>query len=101
MAPVATVAQEKVAFNPTYKPTWGFDRAETTTLEEKIEAAREEARAISKAKGIESRESALAWEVVEELLTAAARRREQEPKTYFERYCRENPGAIEALMYDI
>ena len=101
MAPVATVAQKKVLFHPTYMPTWGFDRAETKTLEERIEAAREEARAIAKEKGVESRESAVAWDIVEELLVAAARRRQKEPKTYFERYCQENPGAAEALMYDV
>lgn len=75
--------------------------AVTKTLNERIDEAIAEARAITDAKGVESRESAVAWDIVEELLSAAAHKREKEPKTAFARYCEENPSALEALMYDV
>ncbi len=67
----------------------------------RIEMARDEARAIAGTKGIESPESAVAWDIVEELLRVAAKRRAKEPKTAFERYCLEHPGASESLIYDV
>lgn len=67
----------------------------------RIDMARDEARAIAAEKGIESPESAVAWDIVEELLSVAAHRRTQEPKSAFERYCLEDPGAAEARIYDV
>lgn len=67
----------------------------------RIEMARDEARAIAAEKGIESPESAVAWDIVEELLRVAARRRVQQPKSAFERYCLEHPGASEARIYEV
>lgn len=99
MAQVLTAPKEvnrthsTVAFAPT--------QPARKTLDERIEAAIAEARAITDTKGVESRESAVAWDIVEELLAAAAHKREKEPKTAFDRYCEENPSALEALMYDV
>lgn len=67
----------------------------------RIEMARDEARAIATEKGIESPESAVAWDIVEELLSVAARKRTHEPKSAFERYCLEHPDASEARIYDV
>jgi hypothetical protein len=67
----------------------------------RIEMARNEARAIAAEKGIESPESAVAWDIVEELLSVAARRKSREPKSAFERYCLEHPDASEARIYDV
>lgn len=70
-------------------------------LEERIQKAREAARAICAEKGPTSRECAAAWDVVEELqATAAHQKAERLEKTYFEEYCEENPDALEARMYD-
>jgi CBS domain-containing protein len=70
-------------------------------LEQEIEKARENARAICTEKGATSPECAAAWDVVEELQAEAAHQRSEKPqKTYFEEYCEENPDAFEARMYD-
>jgi CBS domain-containing protein len=70
-------------------------------LEQEIEKARENARAICAEKGATSPECAAAWDVVEELQAEAAHQRAEKPqKTYFEEYCEENPDAFEARMYD-
>ena len=78
-----------------------FEQERARRLEEKIEEALEEARAITQEKGIASQASAVAWDIVEELQAAACHRREQKQTTAFERYCEENPSALEALMYDV
>ncbi|WP_082348786.1 Calvin cycle protein CP12 [Planktothricoides sp. SR001] len=78
-----------------------FEQERTRRLEANIQAAIAEARAISQQKGVTSRESAVAWDIVEELQAAACHRREQKQKTPFDRYCEENPSAIEALIYDL
>lgn len=70
-------------------------------LEQEIEKARINARAICTEKGATSPECAAAWDVVEELQAEAAHQRAEKPqKTYFEEYCEENPDAFEARMYD-
>ncbi|QIZ71853.1 hypothetical protein HCG48_15730 [Oxynema aestuarii AP17] len=71
------------------------------TLGDRIDDAIAEARAITDEKGVESRESAVAWDIVEELLSASAHRREKLPKNAFEVYCSEHPEAQEARMYDV
>jgi hypothetical protein len=78
-----------------------FEQERTRRLEANIQAALEAARAITQEKGVTSRESAVAWDIVEELQAAACHRREQKQKTAFDRYCEENPSAIEALIYDV
>ncbi|MGK7877861.1 MAG: CP12 domain-containing protein [Xenococcaceae cyanobacterium] len=70
-------------------------------IEDQIEAAREEARAICKEKGPTSPECAAAWDVVEELQAEAAHQRvEKQGKTAFQIYCEENPDASECLIYE-
>ena len=44
---------------------------------------------------------ATAWDIVEELQAEIAHRRQNKPKTAFERYCDENPDADECRMYDV
>lgn len=71
------------------------------TLEDEINAAREQARKICKEKGIGSPACAAAWDVVEELQAEASHQRAAKPhKTYFEEFCEENPDAFEARVYD-
>jgi CBS domain-containing protein len=70
-------------------------------LEERIQKAREAARAICAEKGPTSPECAAAWDIVEELqATVAHQKAEKLEKTHFEEYCEENPDALEARMYD-
>lgn len=70
-------------------------------LAEKIEVAREEARAICAQKGATSPECAAAWDIVEELQAQAAHQRmEKKTKTAFQEYCEANPDADESRVYD-
>lgn len=70
-------------------------------LEERIQQAIQEARAICAEKGVNSKECANAWDTVEELQAELAHQKaEPLKKTAFEVYCEENPDAMEARMYD-
>ena len=74
-------------------------------LEDRIEAAREDARSICAEKGATSPECAAAWDVVEELQAAAADRRQAKEDTRdvsnsLKDYCAENPDALECRIYE-
>lgn len=70
-------------------------------LEDRLDAAREEARAICAEKGATAPECAAAWDEVEELQAAAADKRQvQEPVNAFEVYCADNPDALECRIYE-
>ncbi|MDJ0695877.1 CBS domain-containing protein [Mastigocoleus sp. MO_188.B34] len=69
-------------------------------LEDRIEAARDDARAICAEKGDTSRECAAAWDVVEELQAESSRQRSQKKLSSFQAYCEENPGAEECRIYE-
>jgi CBS domain-containing protein len=70
-------------------------------LEDRIEVAREEARAICAEKGSTSPQCAAAWDAVEELQAEAAARRVQKPETtFFQAYCEANPDAEECRIYE-
>ena len=72
-------------------------------LDDQIEAAREDARAICEAKGATSPECASAWDVVEELQAEASHQRKQEKenkKDSLKSYCEENPDAAECRIYE-
>lgn len=69
-------------------------------IEDAIEVAREEARAICVAKGTNSPECAAAWDAVEELQAEASHQRTKKlAKTAFEAYCEANPDAPESRIY--
>lgn len=77
------------------------EKPKTVLLQQEIEKAIAEARAICTEKGATSKECAVAWDIVEELQAEAAHQRaEKLLKTAFEEYCEENPEAAEARMYD-
>ena len=70
-------------------------------IEDRLEAAREEARAICATKGDTSPECAAAWDVVEELQAAAADLRlEKKTSNSLRDYCAENPDAPECRIYE-
>jgi len=62
--------------------------------------ALEHARRLTTLYGTDNIQVALAWETVEELLTAKARRRETS-ETSLEAYCRLHPDAPECRVYDV
>lgn len=77
------------------------EQPKSLELEDEIEKARANARAVCAEKGASSSECAAAWDVVEELQAELAHQRAKKPqKTYFEEYCQENPEALEARIYD-
>lgn len=70
------------------------------SLEARISTAREHARRLTALYGTSSPEVAVAWEEVEELLTAKAQQREQKVTT-FQEYCSLYPDAPECRIYDV
>lgn len=71
-------------------------------LEEKIQKAIEEARAICTQHGAYSKACAVAWDEVEELQAEAAHQKAEgmvSAKISFEEYCKENPDAPECRNY--
>jgi CBS domain-containing protein len=77
------------------------EKPKAVLLEQQIQEAIANARAVCAEKGVGSRDCAAAWDIVEELQAEAAHQRaEQLHKTAFEQYCEENPDALEARMYD-
>lgn len=69
-------------------------------IKEKIEQELAEARAVCDASGSGSPECAAAWDAVEELQAEASHQRQVQPKNSLERYCDENPEAVECRIYD-
>ncbi|MGJ3252058.1 MAG: CBS domain-containing protein [Elainellaceae cyanobacterium] len=72
-------------------------------IEDQIEVAREDARAICAEMGAQSPECAAAWDAVEELQAESSHQRSQATsasRQVFEDYCREHPEAPECREYD-
>jgi len=72
-------------------------------IEDKLEAAREEARAVCAAQGETSQACAVAWDAVEELQAEVADRRvatSGTDKSAMAAYCAENPDAPECRIYE-
>ncbi|MEB3268774.1 MAG: Calvin cycle protein CP12 [Leptolyngbya sp.] len=69
------------------------------SLDTAIAAALEHARRLTAMYGTDRPEVAIAWETVEELQTAKARRR-QVQKSTFVRYCEAHPDAPECRIYE-
>lgn len=79
--------------NPTLTPV-------QPSLDTRISTAREHARRLTALYGTNSPDVAVAWEEVEELLTAKARQNEKKV-TSFQEYCALYPDAPECRMYDV
>jgi len=77
-----------------------FGTQTTKTLEQSIQEAIEYARYMSLAKGSCSSASAVAWEIVEELLAAKSHRHRGKSLTAFDLYCVQNPDAPECRIYE-
>jgi CBS domain-containing protein len=78
------------------------EQPKALTLEEEIQKAIAQARAICAEKGATSPDCAAAWDIVEELQAEAAHQRaEKLPKTAFDEYCEEFPEALESRIYEV
>lgn len=78
------------------------EKPKAIELEQRIEQAIEEARAVCAEKGPTSRECAAAWDIVEELQAEASHQKaEKLEKTAFDQYCEEFPEAAEARVYEV
>ncbi len=70
-------------------------------IEDRVDAAREDARALCAEKGATAPECAAAWDAVEELQAVAADKRQEAKKSNsFKDYCAENPDALECRIYE-
>lgn len=76
--------------------------APQSTLETTLSAALEHARRLTQMNGGVGTDVAIAWETVEELQIAQARKAplQPEPASAFEQYCAANPEAPECRIYD-
>lgn len=70
------------------------------SLQTSYQAALEHARRLTLMYGIEATEVVLAWDAVEELITAT-RRQQESFSSGFERYCALYPDAPECRIYDV
>ena len=72
------------------------------SLEHRIEVAMAEARAASEQFGVQSKEAAALWEIVEELHAEAGHRRQKhEGHNSFTDFCDSHPDAAEAKVYEV
>jgi len=70
-------------------------------IKEKIDEEIEEARTVCDVSGSNSAECAAAWDAVEELQAEASHQRQNtKPKNSLEKYCDDNPEAVECRVYD-
>jgi CP12 domain len=69
-------------------------------IQEKIQDEVEQARAVCDTTGSTSAECAAAWDAVEELQAEASHQRQSKPKNSLEKYCDDNPEAVECRVYE-
>ena len=70
-------------------------------IQEQIQKERESAREVCTTEGSTSGECAAAWDSVEELSAEASHQKQNEPqKTSLEKYCDDNPDALECRVYE-
>jgi len=91
-----------MVYIPTTPKTFPLDTQtnQRPALDTTLKAALEHARRLTAMYGTGTIEVALAWETVEELQTAKARRPATQPSA-FDRYCAANPDAPECRIYEI
>jgi predicted nuclease with TOPRIM domain len=69
-------------------------------IQEKIQEEVEQARAVCDVSGSNSAECAAAWDAVEELQAEASHQRQSKQKNSLEKYCDDNPEAVECRVYE-
>ncbi|BAZ88750.1 hypothetical protein NIES932_02140 [Raphidiopsis curvata NIES-932] len=71
-----------------------------TSIEDKIEQERQQARAVCDISGGKSAACAAAWDAVEELQAAASHKKQDKPKNSLQAHCEANPEAPECRLYE-
>jgi hypothetical protein len=72
-----------------------------SNIQEQIDKEREQARAVCSTEGATSGECAAAWDAVEELQAEASHQKQKKPeKSSLEKYCDDNPDALECRVYE-
>ena len=72
-----------------------------SNINDQIDQELQNARNVCSTEGASSGECAAAWDAVEELQAEASHQRQNQPsKTPFEKYCDDNPDAVECRVYD-
>ncbi|MGB7087316.1 MAG: CP12 domain-containing protein [Phormidesmis sp.] len=71
-----------------------------STAETRLKAALEHARRLTQMYGYQNVEVAIAWETVEEMRAAQLRQPLATCQSAFDRYCTDNPHALECRDYD-
>ncbi|NEO85944.1 MAG: hypothetical protein F6J87_17070 [Spirulina sp. SIO3F2] len=70
-----------------------------SNIQEKIDQERAQAREVCSTDAT-SGDCAAAWDAVEELQAEASHQRETQPKNSLEKYCDDNPDAVECRLYE-
>ncbi len=71
-----------------------------SNIQAKIQEELENARQVCDTSGVGSKECAAAWDAVEEVQAEASHQREEKGKSSLEKYCDENPDAVECRVYE-
>jgi uncharacterized protein YgiB involved in biofilm formation len=72
-----------------------------STIQEKIQEELKQAREVCSTTGVHSKECAAAWDAVEELQAEASHQRQDAKyKSSLEKYCDDNPEAVECRIYE-
>ena len=70
-------------------------------IQAKIDQERQQAREVCDLEGATSGECAAAWDAVEELQAEASHQKQNAPqKSSLEKYCDDNPDALECRVYE-
>ncbi|MCA1903574.1 MAG: hypothetical protein CV045_05340 [Cyanobacteria bacterium M5B4] len=69
-------------------------------IQAKIQEELENAHKVCDATGVGSKECAAAWDALEEVQAEASHQREEKGKNSLEKYCEENPDAVECRVYE-
>lgn len=81
-------------------PTAGFHpQPLESTAKNRLKAAVEHARRLTEMYGCQHVEVAIAWETVEELQTIQSAQPASSCQSAFDRYCADNPHALECRIY--
>jgi hypothetical protein len=72
----------------------------TNNIHEQIEQELVEARAVCDISGGTSPECAAAWDAVEELQAEASHQESKPEESDFQKYCSDNPDALECRVYE-
>ncbi len=72
-----------------------------STIQDKIQEELQQARDVCDASGVNSKECAAAWDAVEELQAEASHQKQDaKEKNSLEKYCDDNPEAVECRIYE-